>query len=520
MKARPRRKTGFIRRAKWLPCLCIVLLLSILLAGCGSADEQIRTVADLNGKTVATAIGSVHASLVKEREDLSDTEIVYALGNSNALAMLMAKKVDAFAVDYVLAETMTRYYDGLLILDEPLDAADYGLAFQKNDPRGEEFNEVLSQLKADGVLTELAEKWMGEGEKTVPAQTWPGTKGTLRCMVSSDEEPLCYSDGKGKILGYDVDLILRIAEQLDYRVTFIDSSFEDLLPSLMAGQADLIASGITITPERQQQATFTDPYMEAGAVLLVRDTTVTTTASGVWLSVKNSFHRVFVEEGHWRDMLRGIGLTLLMCSTTAIVGLALGIGMYLWDYSGSKIAKKAFGWLSSFLEYLPASTWLLMIYYIVFSGNSVSGFWAAFVAFAICFAISVYGSLTAAIGGIPAGQTEAAVSMGYNKYQALRKIYLPQALPAFFGGMQGAVVGHIKVSSLMEFVGLLDIQTVADHISASTYETFMPIALTGIVYVVLTVMASRLVGRLGKRICPAEKEEEEIKQSLTKGGTR
>ena len=512
-------KTGFSRKMKWLKCTCIVLLLSLLLAGCGSADEQIRMIADLNGKTIVTAIGSVHAAFVKERAELPDTEVSYALNNSSALAMLMAKKVDAFAADYVLAQRMTQNYGGLLILDEPLHNADYGLAFQKDDPRAEEFSEALAQLKTQGVLAELTEKWIGEGEKTVPAQTWPGTKGTLTCMVSGDEEPLCYHGGKDDPVGFDVELVLRIAEQLDYRIVFVESSFEDLIPSLMADQADLIASGITITPEREKQVSFTEPYMEAGTVLIVRDAGVSTTADGVWLSVKNSFHRVFVEEGRWRDMLRGLGLTLLMCSTTAITGLILGIGMYLWTYSGSKFAQKVFGGFSAFLGYLPPATWLLMIYYIVFSGSSVSAFWAAFAAFAVSFAFSVHGSLNAAIGSIPSGQSEAAISMGYNKYQALRKIYLPQALPAFFCSMQGAIVGHIKVSSLMEFVGLLDIQAVADHISGSTYETFMPIALTGVVYVVLTVLASRLVGKLGKRICPAEKEEEEIKRSLTKGDT-
>lgn len=113
-------KTGFSRKMKWLKCTCIVLLLSLLLAGCGSADEQIRMIADLNGKTIVTAIGSVHAAFVKERAELPDTEVSYALNNSSALAMLMAKKVDAFAADYVLAQRMTQNYGGLLILDEPL----------------------------------------------------------------------------------------------------------------------------------------------------------------------------------------------------------------------------------------------------------------------------------------------------------------------------------------------------------------------------------------------------------------
>lgn len=215
-------------------------------------------------------------------------------------------------------------------------------------------------------------------------------------------------------------------------------------------------------------------------------------------------------------MLRGICLTIWISLLSAAIGLVVGAGMYLWDYSGSKIAKKLLGAMSTVLGYLPLSTFLLMVYYIIFSGNSVGSFWVAIITFAVTFAFGVYGSIKGAVGAIPKGQSEAAISMGYNKYQALRKIYLPQALPAFFGSMQGTVVGHIRGTSLVEFIGLQDIQTVADNISARTYETFMPIALTAVVYICLTVLASRLVGRLARRICPPEKEEEEIKRRLTK----
>lgn len=513
-------KVSVSRKAKWVRCAVLALLLCFCLAGCGADSRQIRTLGELNNKRVAVALGAVHATFVKECEDMTDAEIVYSLNNSNGLAMLMANKVDAFATDYVMAQSMIRQYNGLLVLDEPLNSADYGFAFRKEDPRAEQFSAAIAQLKADGVIASLMEEWMGSEKKSIATQTWPGENGTLTCMVSADEEPLCYKDVSGTLVGFDIDLLLHIAEKLDYRIQFVENNFEDLLPSVMAGQVDLAASGITITAAREEQVAFAEPYLEASSVVIVRDTDVSTSGSGVWLSVKNSFHRVFVEENRWQDMLRGICLTIWISLLSAAIGLLLGAGMYLWDYSGSKVAKKLLGALSTVLGYLPLSTFLLMIYYIIFSGNSVSSFWVAIITFSVTFAFSVYGSCLSAVGAIPKGQAEAAASMGYNKYQALRKIYLPQALPAFFGSMQGAAVGHIRGTSLVEFIGLQDIQTVADNISARTYETIMPIALTAVVYICLTVLASHLVGRLGKRICPPEKEEEEIKRSLTKGDAK
>ena len=509
-------KAVFSRKAKWVKCITLALLLCFCLAGCGAKGEQIHALNELNGKTVAVANGSVHATYVKECPDTAGAEIIYSLNNSNGLSMLMADKVDGFATDNVMAQTMSRQYSGLLVLDQPLSSSDYGFAFHQGDPRAAQFSEAIASLQADGVIASLMEEWMGSGKKSIDAQTWPGENGTLTCMVSADEEPLCYKDGSGTLIGFDIDLLLHIAEMLDCRIRFVESNFEDLLPSVMAGQADLAASGVTITAEREIQVDFTEPYMESGSVVIVRDMNVITSGNGIWLSLKNSFHRVFVEENRWQDMLRGIGLTIWISVLSAAIGLVVGVGMYLWTYSGSKMAKKLLGGFSKILDYLPLSTFLLMIYYIIFSGNSVTSFWVAIITFSITFAFGVYGSLMGAVGAIPKGQSEAAVSMGYNKYQALRKIYLPQALPSFFGSMQGAVVGHIRGTSLVEFIGLQDIQTVADNISGRTYETFMPIALTAVVYICLTVLASRLVGRLGRRICPPEKEEEEIKRRLTK----
>ena len=68
---------------------------------------------------------------------------------------------------------------------------DFGMVFPKNSPVYEEWNAAVQEMAADGSLEELFQKWtLGTGEETVPEQTWPGSKGTLKCLALTTQEPL------------------------------------------------------------------------------------------------------------------------------------------------------------------------------------------------------------------------------------------------------------------------------------------------------------------------------------------
>lgn len=498
----------------------IVLLTCMLLSifGCGQKEKQITEVSELDGKTICAVMGSVNAAPVKQREDLSEAKIVYATSNSNALAMLLVGKADAFVSDYVIAQTLHGKYSSVTVIDEMLDEAYYGIAFPKGSALCDEFSLVIDRLKNDGTVEYLIEKWMGGDPelKSVSEQAWEAENGTLKCCVNPDAEPLCYKKD-GQLLGFDVELIQIIAEELGYGVEFHENEFDDLLPSVSAGQADFAVSAITITDERKENVDFSEGYLDAGTVLMVRNVEAGTSRDGIILSVKNSFQRVFVENDRWLDMLRGLGMTLLISVLSAFTGCIFGAGIFLWDYAGNKAVHKVLGIVSRILSLLPLSTFLLIIYYAVFAGSSGSGFWASIVAFTFTFGFDVYGNLSGAVGSLSVGQSEAAFSMGYRRYQALFKIFIPQAMPKFLGGMQGSVIGHIRGTALVEFIAVQDFQAVADVIRAETAEPFLPVILPAVIYVLLASLASRLVGRIKVNTNPAEKTEEEIRDRAMKG---
>jgi polar amino acid transport system substrate-binding protein len=70
--------------------------------------------------------------------------------------------------------------------------------------------------------------------------------------------------------GFDVDLADALAKELGYTVNFTSQKFDTLIPQLNAGGTfDVIMSGMTITPEREQEILFSEPYIDSNQSIAV-----------------------------------------------------------------------------------------------------------------------------------------------------------------------------------------------------------------------------------------------------------
>ena len=87
--------------------------------------------------------------------------------------------------------------------------------------------------------------------------------------TSADFPPFEYVDENQNIVGFDIDAIKNILTGQGYTVEVQDISFDSLIASLQAGKIDVIAAGMTITEEREEQIDFSDPYFEADQSILI-----------------------------------------------------------------------------------------------------------------------------------------------------------------------------------------------------------------------------------------------------------
>lgn len=92
--------------------------------------------------------------------------------------------------------------------------------------------------------------------------------GQLTVCSDMPYEPFEFEED-GETKGFDYDVVSAMGDELGLETEFVTTPFDSIIPALVAGNCDLIASAMTITPERAEQVNFTEPYFDADQSLLV-----------------------------------------------------------------------------------------------------------------------------------------------------------------------------------------------------------------------------------------------------------
>ena len=125
------------------------------------ADADYSSTADLVGKTVVAEAGSAGESAINDDESLSQADYVSKSVQTDCLMEVAAGTADAAVLDLTLATAMIGEgtdYANLAIKDE-LNAEEYGVAFRKGSDAAEAVNAAFDELKADGTMQSLADKY-------------------------------------------------------------------------------------------------------------------------------------------------------------------------------------------------------------------------------------------------------------------------------------------------------------------------------------------------------------------------
>src|SRR5918998_6678852 len=93
---------------------------------------------------------------------------------------------------------------------------------------------------------------------------------SLRVCSDIPYAPFEFEGDDGEYTGFDMELMREVANRLDREMEVIDQPFEGIWLAPAAGECDIVASAMTITEERAEEALFTDPYFDADQSLLVR----------------------------------------------------------------------------------------------------------------------------------------------------------------------------------------------------------------------------------------------------------
>lgn len=98
-------------------------------------------------------------------------------------------------------------------------------------------------------------------------------KGQLVVGTSADYPPfewISIVDGKEEIIGADIDLAQKIADELGVELVVENMAFDGLIPSLKSSRVDILIAGMGYTEDRAKEVDFSNPYYESTDYFVVR----------------------------------------------------------------------------------------------------------------------------------------------------------------------------------------------------------------------------------------------------------
>ena len=485
----------------------------------GMPNESYTSLEELKQKRIGIPSGTNFDLLV--RNAFPDAQLSYYNNQSDLLTALSTGKIDTFPSDEpVIRYIINQGYPGITYIPEYIEGFDFAYCFAKNhdgERLSAEFSEFISSLRADGRLSELAEKWFATDEtaKQIPDyHAFPAEKGTLIMATDGDYSPFEYIRD-GEVVGYDVDIAAQFCQAYGYGLQIDIMNLDAVLPAVQSGKCDFVGSAITITPERAESVLFSAPNYSGGVVLVVR-ANAGSQASSFWSGIKNSFEKTFIRENRWQLFLEGIANTLMITVLSLIFGTAAGFGVLILCRNGNRIANGVARIAMWLIQGTPMVVLLMILFYIIFGNVAVSGITVAVIGFTLTFGVSVFSLLKIGVGAVDSGQYEAAYALGYSNRRTFFTIILPQALPHVLSAYRGEIVSLLKATAIVGYIAVQDLTKMGDIVRSRTYEAFFPLIAVTVLYFVLEALLGFAAGRIGLGFDPKRRKPEDILRGVNK----
>lgn len=124
---------------------------------------------------------------------------------------------------------------------------------------------------------------------------------TIRFATEASYPPFEFVDASNNIQGFDIDLANALCKEMQATCTFSNQAFDSLIPGLKFRRFEAVIAGMDITPERQQQVAFTQPYYDNSALFIAQKGKVADVAAlkGKRVGVQNgTTHQKYLMDKH------------------------------------------------------------------------------------------------------------------------------------------------------------------------------------------------------------------------------
>ena len=282
--------------------------------------NKITSYDQLKGKTVGVKNGTAAQRFLQKNKDQYGYTIKTFDTSDLMNNSLSTGAVDAIMDDQPVIEYAIKQGQDLSINMEGEAVGSFAFGVKKDGSHEnliKQFNTALAQMKKDGTLDQIIEKWTGSSQSSssttttastsaVPeTSTKAGQKATpkkKKYKISSDSSfaPFVFQNDQSKYTGIDMELIKAIAKDQGFTLEISNPGFDAAVSDVQNGNADGMIAGMTVTDARKATFDFSDPYYTTNSILAVQESSKISSYEGLkgkTVGVKNgTASQTFLEE--------------------------------------------------------------------------------------------------------------------------------------------------------------------------------------------------------------------------------
>ncbi len=222
------------------------------------------------------------------------------------------------------------------------------------------------------------------------------------------------------------------------------------------------------------------------------------------LEWKDKAVAAFITEDRWKLYLEGYGVTMQVAFFAAIIGIIIGTVVALMKLSRTRRGKKTiFARIADIyidiIRGTPSVLQLLIMWFVIMASTN-NGILVACLSFGINSGAYVAEIIRAGILAVDKGQMEAGRSLGLTNAQTMIYIIIPQAIKNVLPPLGNEFIVLLKETAIVGYVSLSDLTRVANQVSSRTYEAFMPLIGSAVIYFITIKIISVLLEKLERRL--------------------
>jgi polar amino acid transport system permease protein len=200
-------------------------------------------------------------------------------------------------------------------------------------------------------------------------------------------------------------------------------------------------------------------------------------------------------------LVGGLSLSIQITLVSLVIGLPLGLLLAVMVSSRKSAIKGVSVVLVEVGRGAPALVVLQLFHFgLPSAGLTLPSFLSACLALGLTTAAYTSEILRAGLQAVPAGETEACQTLGVSTLDTLRFVVIPQGLRIALPALMGFAILVFQATSLCFTIAVPELLSQAYSIGSSTFNYLSVLALAGLMYAVITIPASWLVGRTEKKM--------------------